>query len=350
MGKFEKGQRLRVIDNAGAPLRYVKGETGLVEEVYAGNMVRLAGKSAGMYEHRFEAWQPKVGDRVRVVKAVLAHKYDYVGREFTVTKEAYKVDSGVQTWGGDNAGGFVWRTDELEPLTVTVAAPVAAQAQPATLTIEAGKFYKTRDGRKVGPVNQRDGYLEVEFFHYSTTGECCFLGKSGDDTHPKRDLIAEWVDEPTAEPAKANNDNAAPLANPKFKVGDRVKVTTSRHGESQLGKTGVVINDNYRGGDLTIEIRYDTPMPSGLDHNQYSVSDLELVAAPASTPAIVALIENGTAKPSTRPKVHSDQASATTEAERLALEFPGQQFGVFVLADSKIADVVNVPTAILRAA
>ncbi len=62
--------------------------------------------------------------------------------------------------------------------------------------------------------------------------------------------------------------------------------------------------------------------------------------APASTPAIVALIEGGQPKPSDHPKVHKSEQAATDEAERLAVKYPGQKFGVFVLADSRIADVV----------
>lgn len=134
----------------------------------------------------------------------------------------------------------------------------------APLTIETGKFYRTRDGRKVGPATARTGELysdgpwRLDGWNYDNDGICSNLG--GRD--PK-DLIAEWVDDP------ASNDNA-----------------------------------------------------------------------PLTKPAIVALIEGGQPKPSEQPKVHKSEQAATDEAERLAVKYPGQKFGVFVLADSRIADVV----------
>ena len=70
-----------------------------------------------------------------------------------------------------------------------------------TLKIEAGKFYRTRDGRKVGPMRvwvSEDG----TFDDGSDDGE--YWGSDGlhaegikiYDHKPDRDLIAEWTDEP----------------------------------------------------------------------------------------------------------------------------------------------------------
>ncbi|KAB2712823.1 hypothetical protein F9K88_07650 [Brucella intermedia] len=139
----------------------------------------------------------------------------------------------------------------------------------ALFTIETGKFYRTRDGRKVGPMSDEGDRA------YDTDEKCLaayingdhrlFRAKDGRHLFGKAhlDLIAEWVDAP------ASNDNR-----------------------------------------------------------------------PATQPAIVALIEGGQPKPSEKPKVHKSEVSATDEAERLAVKYPGQKFGVFVLADSRIADVV----------
>ncbi|NKJ03100.1 hypothetical protein [Rhizobium sp. SG741] len=87
------------------------------------------------------------------------------------------------------------------------------------------------------------------------------------------------------------------------------------------------------------------------DSTFLSYEEIELVTAAQPT-AIVALIESGQLKPATRPKVHADQDSAAKEAERLALLYPGSEFGVSDLADSKIADTVTetVTRAVLRAA
>ncbi|MEJ5026335.1 hypothetical protein [Brucella anthropi] len=134
-----------------------------------------------------------------------------------------------------------------------------------SFTIEAGKFYRTRDGRKVGPMGAwyDDGscFNSTDYLNgglWKPNGEAYFSKAKDSPT-----LIAEWVDEP------ASNDNL-----------------------------------------------------------------------PSTTPAIVALIEGGQPKPSEQPKVHKSEQAATDEAERLAVKYPGQKFGVFVLADSRIADVV----------
>jgi hypothetical protein len=67
-----------------------------------------------------------------------------------------------------------------------------------TLKIEAGKYYRTRDGRKVGPMARKWDDREHpwgfgrELSCYTSYGERWKggLGHEGDD------LIAEWTDEP----------------------------------------------------------------------------------------------------------------------------------------------------------
>ncbi|NGO63922.1 hypothetical protein G6N76_09560 [Rhizobium daejeonense] len=142
-------------------------------------------------------------------------------------------------------------------------------------------------------------------------------------------------------PAKASNDNAGP-AEPKFKVGDRVRALKSSFGGNVSAGEVYSVTEVTNYGILFIN-KYGRK-------DGWNAENFELVTAAPTTPSIVALIENGQQKPAIRPKVHPDEASATTEAERLALAHPGQQFGVFILADSKIADLVDVPTAVLRAA
>ena len=93
----------------------------------------------------------------------------------------------------------------------------------ATLQIEAGKYYRTRDGRKVGPM--------VEFVsgrYRECDGDGRWWDKYGvGHMYAKGDdLIAEWVDEPVTE---NTNDNTPPVteqreAEPRrFKVGDKVR-------------------------------------------------------------------------------------------------------------------------------
>ncbi|KAB2716635.1 hypothetical protein [Brucella intermedia] len=204
----------------------------------------------------------------------------------------------------------------------------------ALFTIETGKFYRTRDGRKVGPMSDEGDRA------YDTDEKCLaayingdhrlFRAKDGRHLFGKAhlDLIAEWVDEPlaTASTDAASDDNA-PVA--KFKVGDIVKRSGSFMPHQRLRITKV-LGDRY-------SVEWLEGGPGSIDN--WRGYEFEL-AGPTSQPAIVAMIENGQPKPSEKPKVHKSEESATDEAERLAVKYPGQKFGVFVLADSRIADVV----------
>jgi hypothetical protein len=221
--------------------------------------------------------------------------------------------------------------DCFEPLPV--ASPI---------TIAAGRYYKTRDGLKVGPMYFSDFGDDQPWSDgsrwYSNDGSW-----RGDSQEYERDLIAEWVDEPAA----IANDNAAPA---KFKVGDRVVSASS---DQTNGLFGVIIDDDK--SDVPYRVRFDNfDDGHGAKGNEWwlQASEIQFPALVTTTPAIVALIENGAAKPATRPVVHASQEAATIEASRLALAHPGHEFGVFVLADSKIADVVEevVKKTVLRPA
>jgi hypothetical protein len=195
----------------------------------------------------------------------------------------------------------------------------------ATLKIEAGKFYKTRDGRKVGPLisnwcdNEHWPFRWPEqTMYYKPNGFSCpgsaHLHRDADD------IIAEWIDEPVA---KASNDNTQP----KFKVGDRVEITA---------------NDNYRvsfvGSFGTIKT-VPTNAAAGFrveldDGREFPFWPSEMTVRPSSAPpttTIVALIENGQPKPSSTPHVHASTGAAEKEAKRLAAKYKGKQFGVFTL-------------------
>lgn len=71
------------------------------------------------------------------------------------------------------------------------------------MKLKIGGFYRTRDGRKVGPMRKPHGVNER--YQWDATGEHGtgqFYKDTGeaDDGHDY-DLIAEWVDEPAAQPA-----------------------------------------------------------------------------------------------------------------------------------------------------
>jgi len=129
----------------------------------------------------------KVGDRVRLLRDNTNPRWGREGEEGTVMGVTVcDTDCCVDF---DESGKWYAQWDDLEHV-------VAVAPATATLTIEAGKYYKTRDGRKVGPMAAQDGYHTVEGYHYAENGECCFYGESGNSPFPARDIIAEWVDEP----------------------------------------------------------------------------------------------------------------------------------------------------------
>ncbi|MGF0520616.1 hypothetical protein ACQEDT_03815 [Agrobacterium pusense] len=187
-----------------------------------------------------------------------------------------------------------------------------APEQPATLKIEAGKFYKTRDGRKVGPVRLKathgsDGPYRIDgLWNYLENG---LVGSISNGDH-KDDLIAEWIDKPAAKPS---NDNAKP----NFKVGDLIRHKTLKF----EGVVKEVVNQR------TVRTHWTKEGWGATD----PIDSIELITPPTPTTTIVALIENGQPKPSSTPHVHASTVAAEKEAKRLAAKYKGKQFGVFTL-------------------
>lgn len=196
--------------------------------------------------------------------------------------------------------------------------PVAATPQPQ-LTIQTGKFYKTRDERKVGPATEYgfwdDGYpFEVAFAHWVSAS-----GVSQGDNRD-HDLIAEWVDEPVAPIAEQ------PAAKPKFKVGDRVRLNVGYWREEGY-EIKKIDGDKYflddtRGGSHPYSFNPEWVLASGP------------ATIVTSTPAIVCLMESGRPLPAERPHVHPSTSAAEREAARLADKYKGKEFAVFELGSS----------------
>jgi len=203
--------------------------------------------------------------------------------------------------------------------------------KPASLKIEAGKFYKTRDGQKVGPL-VRNGHGDTFWKATDLTLDgygsfWCENGRFYSYREFRHDLIAEWVDEPAV---AAGNDNRAD-AGGGFKVGDRLRLIASPLPNMPLG-TEVIAAARTGGVPSSVHFEQDgrtTWRPA---------SYFELVTP--TNPAIVALIENGQPRPSVKPYVHVDEASASKEAARLAGEHKGQSFGVYVLTQTVKEDVI----------
>lgn len=261
-----------------------------------------------MGEQRF-----KVGDRVRTIGG---GDDGYIGVEGVIETDdgstcsnlRVKLDKPIEKWGDTK----IWRSaHHLEHVLLV-------PEQPATLKIEAGKFYKTRDGRKVGPIvvdrehDRRYGWTVMHKFSAD-------YGKAwrADGTfHPDvgtthgADLIAEWVVEPVAKPS---NDNAQS----KFKVGDLIRHKTLKY----EGVVKEVVDQR------TVRTHWTKEGWGATD----PIDCIELITPPKPTTAIVALIENGQPKPSSTPHVHASTRAAEKEAKRLAAKYRGKQFGVFTL-------------------
>lgn len=150
----------------------------------------------------------KKGDEVRSHRDCPFGGYK-TGDIFTITA----VDGDFIVFVDNDGNSRLRPDDEFELL------PEATGKPP--LTIETGKFYRTRNGRKVGPMKRyNDGWLNESDGH----------GRMWRDDglryyeESRSDLIAEWVDEP------ASNDNA-PVAE---QQAGTVFIDVSKAGPSQL--------------------------------------------------------------------------------------------------------------------
>lgn len=172
-------------------------------------------------------WEPKVGDRVN---------WTPVRGEFDgSTVEAYDgvYDFKLRATNGNYTYVFSY---ELEPL------PVAPQ--PAVMTEDVsdlwrpvvGKFGKTRDGRKVGPIeaNWGDNHpfkATVDFYSPDRVSVAIWTKEGKNYEYSWLYLVSEWV-EPVAV------TEAAPQ--PKFKPGDRVRCINKQ--DEPFGLIGTVVS------------------------------------------------------------------------------------------------------------
>jgi len=218
-------------------------------------------------------WVPKVGDRV---KMNAGHPYFLNSDEHgEATEGVIKATDGDEhnyrakylVISDDHEQELAYHFHELSPLTT-----------PTTWAPVVGKFGKTRDGRKVGPMVRADdgiwpwqlragepgtsphGMLEA----WTETGRL----HTGDDNED--DLVAEWV-EPAAEPVAVAPATATPTQpERKFKVGDVVNYI---EGKSQNIWQGVTITKD------TGYLYYATCPDSG--DGAFKDEWIELAAPPA---------------------------------------------------------------------
>jgi len=339
--KFKVGDRVRVTTSKGG------GKAGDIATITGfgsicdidGRYCFLSGLSngyEGLYESRLElvdAKKFKVGDKVR---ATADTPRGEIGRivEDDGIEPRYRVKFDGWTGGHGNGGRDWWlRSEHLAPA-----------AEENSFTIVAGRYYKTRDGRKalVGDNVGGDMFpfyhaVEGRLWHGITAG-----GKSCVDSD-KDDLVAEWTNEPTkpianvAAQADTIADEYGAGGKPKFKVGDKIVAAKSFAGAAKPGDMATVASRGEYWCDICkttlVDDMWDRhPHAHGQNDGGYYLNDFELAAAPS--PAIVAVIEKCQPLPATRPYVHADRTAAETEAKRLAGIHKGKEFGVYEYVSS----------------
>lgn len=140
----------------------------------------------------------KVGDRVRLVKDGKS-TIGAVGKLAT-----------IESWDGKlmNNGEYLLNIDPPYNYQTLSVEPQYTRAKPdciePVLSIQSGKYYRTRDGRKVGPMRttaDRATHNGADWWPN---------GRANSTMETSADLIAEWADEPQGTPQEAaSNDNAA---------------------------------------------------------------------------------------------------------------------------------------------
>ena len=244
----------------------------------------------------------KVGDRVRrVTPSEWPNKFGEVGKEYTVK--------------GFNCGHVV----------IFDGCPGAGEQYfelvSPSLRIEEGKFYKTRDGRKVGPIkrwtdDEHPWMGDLDRPYRGSKTMFLFKVDGRNYEYTDLDIIDEW-EEPAVAVA-ASNDNGTVKRNVP-NVGDFVTKKSWHSGFYEV--------TSIDGKSLWIKV-------DGISDLRYDLKSDWIVRRSNTTPAIVALIENGQPKPSAVPHVHASEEAASKEAKRLAGVHKGQEFGVYVLTST----------------
>jgi len=189
MGKFKVGDRVQVVDDRGGAKLGETGEIIGTDTTFSTAFYYIkwdaGSRKQGLYENRLAllpiagaTGKPafKVGDRVRVIAKTGARMPD-IG----VVGVICDCDDGY-TVAVEGVGAFGYDAHDLELVP---------------MLLEHGRYYRSRNGRKIGPV----------YVVNSQAGGC--IADDGDECHPYRrdgtimysdsehlDLISEWIDEP----------------------------------------------------------------------------------------------------------------------------------------------------------
>lgn len=340
-----------------------------------------------------EQWQPKVGDRVIGTHNKIEYDVDAVNSDGTIDVSCL----GIIT-------GNTLRYTKKE-LSLFQPLPVAEQPAETLWAPVVGKYGKTRDGRKVGPLTN-DTSIGVWAFEAEVDGSvfadgtrCAWRADGSFDPYdakkPHRlDLVSEWVDDApvvAVEAVEAEGDtygitNAKPgdvylcvkwcgemyTAGKEYRFGDDGNVVDDRGTArpkiyagtwrflrneptpERKFKVGDVVNWTRVRGEFdgsTIEgyegIVFDWKLRATNGKHTYAFSsELELVTPEPVTPTesfiVARLTAKGEPRPNVRPRVHASLEAAEAEAQRLADRL-GDEFAVYQRVATRTVDAGPVP-------
>lgn len=189
----------------------------------------------------------------------------------------------------------------------------------------------------------KEGYLNGGSYHGAEIGSISTIEAGPDETGMYYD--SKWCFCP---------HEIAPI----FTRGDSVRLTRD-YGSYKKGHQGTVTIDNDENVGVLMDIGRYAAFPHDVleTFERGSVSDNPPAqpgtpmspVQPASpdapkpwsgkpTPHIVAVVDNGRPSPAHRPHVHTGEAAAVTEAERLARANPGKQFDVWRRVTGRVAE------------
>lgn len=125
-----------------------------------------------------------------------------------------------------------------------------------------------------------------------------------------------------------------------FTRGDSVRLTRD-YGSYKKGHQGTVTIDNDENVGVLMDIGRYASFPHDVleTFERGAVNDnAPALGSSKPTPHIVARVEHGQPLPAYRPHVHTGEAAAVTEAERLARANPGKQFDVWRRVTGRVAE------------
>ena len=225
-----------------------------------------------MGEHKF-----KVGDKV---VAKRTYEGTNKGEAYTIAGYARATKIGEWVYLSELRNDITDDGSFLEKNFEPVAVADSNGNQPAPLTIREGRYYRTRDGRKVGPMRPWDSSSD---YQWESDG---YLWKDDGENYEKdsvHTIVVEWTDELATSDSDTIDDwyygkaskttgFTVPLEAPEFggglKVGDRVNTTYCVPTDNP-GTVEKIVGDR-------VTVRWDNHYDS--IRSEFHIDELRLVA------------------------------------------------------------------------